>query len=172
MIAKVSKPDHHHKAPNIRTHEGKQAFHNSRGRNSTQDLRDEDHSSTEVCQAADEHETEGHSWVEEAAADAEEDPGIDRETESERKRDVQEFGDTRRFAQTTLPAALEGDVGCSESEEEEHEGAKELADELDQMSAVNTRRAGICMERGFEQRQDDRAWHSAFFPLRERACGR
>jgi hypothetical protein len=147
MIAKVSKPDRHHKAPDIRTHEGKQAFHNSRGRNSTQDLRDEDHSSTEVCQAADEHETEGHSWVEETAADAEEYPGIDRETESERKRDVQEFGDTRRLAKTTLLAALEGDVGCSESEEEEHEGAEELADELNQKSAVDTSNASIRLGR-------------------------
>ena len=114
----VSKPTRHHKAPGIRTHEGKQAFHNSRGRNSTQDLRDKNHSSTEVCQAADEHEAEGHSWVEEAAADAEEDPGVDRETKSERKRDVQEFGDGRRCTQRTLLAALEGDVGCSKGEEE------------------------------------------------------
>ena len=143
------------------TYVGKQAFHNGRSRDGTQDLRNNHNSGAEPGQAADEHEAERHSWVEEAAADAEEDPSVDRETESERKRDVQELRDARRDACTTLLAILEGDVGRSKGEEEEHEGSEELTDKLDQRLAGNTRRASIWTERGFERRRDGHAWRSA-----------
>lgn len=160
------------KSSGRRTYVGKHAFHNSRSRDGTQDLRDKNYSGAEPGQAADEHEAECHSWIEETAANAEEDPSVDCETESESKRDVQELRDTRRQSRTTLLAILEGDVGRSKGEEEEHEGAEELANELGQRSAVNARRASVQMGRGFEQRRDDRAWHSAYSPLRGRACGR
>lgn len=63
----------------------KQHFHNASTGDGSNDLRDGDHSSASVCQAADECQSQSHSWVEEAAADAEEHPRADRKTESERQ---------------------------------------------------------------------------------------
>ena len=140
MSSGVSKSAYHHELSGVGAHEGEQAFHNSSGCDGTQDLRDENNEGAEPCQAADEHETEGDGWVEQAAADAEEDPGIDCEREAERKRDIQQLADswptgrraTRSIRNILAALALfNGNVGCSKSEEEEHERAKELADELE-----------------------------------------
>ena len=68
--------------------------------------------------------TRTHGGVEEAAADAEEDPDIDHEREAKGQADVEQLGKTGR---RRLPLQVVGDLGGGQSEEEEQEGAGELA---------------------------------------------
>lgn len=60
-------------------------FDDSRAGDSSEDLCDEDHSSARVREASNESQTESYGRVEESAADTEEDPSADRETEAERQ---------------------------------------------------------------------------------------
>lgn len=71
------------------TYTRKQTRHDTRGSHRAQDLRYEDDRGARIGQTADQHEAAGHSWVEHSTADAEEDPGVDCEAESEGERNVE-----------------------------------------------------------------------------------
>lgn len=107
----------------------KQRSYNTRTRKGTKHLRNKYHSGARPAQAADEHETEGHCWVEEAAANAEENPSVDHETESECQRDIEQRTDAWR-AVTRVLIRFNCDPGPGKGEEEEEKRSEELADRL------------------------------------------
>ena len=59
------------------------ALHQRARHHPAEDLADEEEDATEPGQRADQAHPEGDGWVEEAPADAEEDPGVDCEGEAE-----------------------------------------------------------------------------------------
>jgi hypothetical protein len=70
------------------THFREQHFHNACCGDGSNDLSKDDHSGACVSQAADQCQSQGHSWVEQPTANAEEDPCAYSETEAEGQRDV------------------------------------------------------------------------------------
>lgn len=71
-----------------------------------------------------------HGGIEETAADAEEDPGIDSQGEAKGQADVEQLGGVRRHRDggSTLALGLRvGHLGAGESEEQEEDGSGELA---------------------------------------------
>lgn len=64
-----------------------------------------------------------YSWIEEAPANAEEDPDINRQRESEGQRDVQQGPNVHGICSEQGV----GDLGSSESEEQEQECADEFS---------------------------------------------
>jgi hypothetical protein len=113
------------------THLWEQHFHNAGTGDGSNDLRNDYHSSARICQATDQRQGQSHSWVEQAAADAEEHPRADRKTESERKRDVQQCADGWRGRIGTRQSfSFVRDLRTGEGEEEEKECAEKFANGL------------------------------------------
>ncbi|KAB8338840.1 hypothetical protein FH972_021784 [Carpinus fangiana] len=73
--------------------------------------------------------------VEQSTCDAEEDPGIYCEGEAECQRHKEEVRGVGRCRNGRARGGVVGDLCCREGEEEEHEGANELADEGHKVSA-------------------------------------
>jgi hypothetical protein len=67
---------------------GEHALHERTRRQPAQNLRDEEQSTSNPGQSADQAHPEGDRRVEEPAADTEEDPGVDRQAEAEGQGDV------------------------------------------------------------------------------------
>lgn len=105
-----------------KTHVREQGRNDSCAGDGANDLRNQDHGSARPAQATDEHEAESDGWVEEAAADAEEDPSIDCQAKSECQRDIQQSSDRWRLLASRIRRFI-GDLGACKSEEEEEESA-------------------------------------------------
>ena len=67
------------------THFREQHFHNAGTGDGSNNLCDDDHGSARICQAADECQSQSYSWIEQSAANTEEHPRTDCETEPERQ---------------------------------------------------------------------------------------
>ena len=114
------------------THIRKETTHESGGSNGTKDLCNEDDECSHIRQAADQCETQSDSRIEQATADAEEDPSIHSQAEAKSQGDVKKC----RCCRSDRSGDRIGDMSAGESEEQKEKCSHELAEELDDRSAA------------------------------------